>query len=107
LFHFLVSFGRSCPNYTFSEGSLWEKTGAAIPFHILGVPAIVAQAWEIILYPAFYLSLYLMPSELMGKSTSIKSKILTTVLIAAVGAFIGTCNDLLRDPIWVEYGGWQ
>ena len=78
----------------------------AIPFHILGVPAIVAPAWEIILYPAFYLSLYLMPSELMEKSRSWWPKIISTLLIAAVGAFITTCNDMLRDPIWVEYGGW-
>jgi len=79
---------------------------AAIPYHILGVPAIVAPAWEIILYPAFYLSLYLMPSEVTDKVKSVGQKILTTLMISAVGAFIVTCNDMLRDPLWVQYGGW-
>ncbi len=75
-------------------------------FHILGVPAIVAPAWEVILYPSFYLSLYLLPSELIKRNDAIWSKILTSVIIAAVGAFIVTATDMLSDPWWVSFGGW-
>jgi len=79
---------------------------AAIPLHIFGVPLIVAPSWEILLYPSFYLALYLLPTEFMGKARSRTQTLINCALIAAVGAVILTLTDLLTDPFWVGYGAW-
>ena len=77
-----------------------------IHFHIFGVPLIVAPAWEILLYPSFYLGLYLLPSEFLGKPKSLIQTLVIGTLVAATGALILTLTDLLTDPIWIGHGLW-
>lgn len=75
-----------------------------IPWHILGVPLVVAPSWESYLYPAFFLTAYLLPADFMGKSKGLLTKIVSIVLIASVSACIVTAFDLLDDPLWVGLG---
>jgi uncharacterized membrane protein len=74
---------------------------------IWGVPYIVPVSWELNIYPAFYLALYLLPSELMSKSKTFIQKFGAIFLIASVGAFFCTMTDLLADPVYVSYGEWN
>jgi len=78
----------------------------AMTLHLFGVPALIPPAWEMFLYPSFYLALYLLPTEFMGKSTTLKKKIITILFIALVGAFFVTCIDMIVDPIDVGLNMW-
>ncbi len=72
--------------------------------HIYGVPAMIAFGWEIMAYPAFYLVLYLLPSEQMGQPTSLSKRIVNNALISTLGGLFCVALDLIVDPISVETG---
>jgi len=76
-------------------------------FHVLGVPIVVPIAWETLLIPSFYLSLYLMPTELFGKARTLKQKIVANGLLALTGAVIVVAVDMLLDPICAGIGSWN
>jgi uncharacterized membrane protein len=76
-------------------------------FHVIGVPVIVPIAWETILYPSFYLSLYLIPTEVMNNPKTLTQKITSTALLALLGACILTAIDLVLDPVCCGIGSWN
>jgi uncharacterized membrane protein len=75
-------------------------------FHVQGVPMIIPFAWEILLIPSFYLSLYLIPQELFGGRQTRKQKIIANALLAVTGAVILVAIDLLIDPVMAGIGSW-
>jgi len=72
--------------------------------HLYGVPAVIALGWETFAYPAFYLVLYLMPSEQMGSEKSLFKRILNTAFISTLGGLFCVVVDFIVDPISVEAG---
>ncbi len=72
--------------------------------HILGVPTLIALGWETFAYPAFYLILYLMPSEQMGAEKSLAKRIANNAVIATLGGLFCVVVDFVVDPISVETG---
>ncbi len=72
--------------------------------HLYGVPAVIALGWETFAYPAFYLVLYLLPSEQMGAETSLVKRIANNALIATLGGLFCVVVDFVVDPISVEAG---
>ena len=67
---------------------------------IFGVPLLVPVSWELNMYPAFYLALYLMPTEIKSKSIKSWQKAVFVLLLATLGAFICTFYDLIADPVY-------
>lgn len=72
--------------------------------HIYGVPLAIAFGWEIMAYPAFYLVLYLLPSEQMGQETSMARRLANNALISTLGGLFCVALDFIVDPISVESG---
>ena len=72
--------------------------------HIYGVPAVIALGWEAFAYPAFYLVLYLLPSEQLGNETSQFKRLLNNALISTLGGLFCVVLDFIVDPISVEAG---
>lgn len=72
--------------------------------HVFGVPWGVALGWEVFAYPAFYLVLYLMPSEELGAGKSIFKRISNVLVISTLGGLFCLATDLLSDPLAVEQG---
>lgn len=65
-----------------------------------GVPYTVPLSWELNMYPAFYLALYLIPSNLKSKISKWWQKWAYVVLLAGVSALICTAYDMIADPIY-------
>ncbi len=74
-------------------------------FQIWAVPVIVCMAWEPILYSAYCITDFLIPSE-MKRSGSIASRIVPYLIMAAVGGIATTAWDLMIDPYAVGRGWW-
>ena len=74
--------------------------------HIWGVPLLVPVSWILNMYPAFYLALFLLPSELMAKPKTFARKSTAILLISCVGAVFCTLWDLMADPVFVPLGTW-
>ncbi len=72
--------------------------------HFLGVPAVIALGWEAFAYPAFYLVLYLLPSEQLGEEVSWSKRLTNTALISTLGGLFCVVLDFIVDPISVEAG---
>lgn len=72
--------------------------------HFLGVPWVVAMGWESFAYPAFYMVLYLLPSEQMGAETSWMKRLVNISLISTLGELFCVVLDFIVDPISVEAG---
>ncbi len=72
--------------------------------HFLGVPWVVAMGWESFAYPAFYMVLYLLPSEQMGAETSWMKRLINISLISTLGGLFCVVLDFIVDPISVEAG---
>lgn len=72
--------------------------------HFLGVPLVVALGWETFAYPAFYLILYLLPSEQLGEDKPLSKRLLINTIIATLGGLFCVVVDFLVDPISVEQG---
>lgn len=72
--------------------------------HFLGVPWVVALGWESFAYPAFYMVLYLLPSEQMGREPSPLKRFINITLISALGGLFCVVLDFIVDPISVEAG---
>ncbi len=82
----------------------YHYSDSLLQAHILGVPFVVALGWESFAYPAFYLVLYLMPSEKLGEDKSLSERILTNAVIATIGGLFCVVVDFLVDPLQVEQG---
>lgn len=67
---------------------------------IWGVPFIVPVSWELNMYPAFYLAMYLLPSDLISKATTFWQKTIFVFLVSTVGALFCTAYDLICDPVY-------
>lgn len=72
--------------------------------HFLGVPWVVALGWESFAYPAFYLVLYLMPSEKFGAELSQWNRFLHILAVSTLGGLFCVALDFIVDPISVEAG---
>ena len=83
------------------------------PYHYTGilgvqvwaVPVIVCLAWEPILYSAYCITDFLIPSE-VSKSGSLLGRVVPYVLMAVVGGVATTAWDLMIDPFAVDRGWW-
>jgi len=82
--------------YNYSDTILYQ--------HIYGVPAMIAFGWEVMAYPAFYLVLYLLPSEQMGEAKSLSKRIINNAFISVLGGLFCVVLDFIVDPISVESG---
>ena len=82
----------------------YHYSDSLLQAHILGVPFVVALGWETFAYPAFYLVLYLMPSEKLGEDKSLCKRILTNAVIATLGGLFCVVVDFMVDPLQVEQG---
>jgi uncharacterized membrane protein len=78
----------------------------SMPARIWGVPITVPISWLLNMYPAFYLALFLLPSELMATPKTFARRAIAILLISSVGAMICTLWDLMADPIFVPFGSW-
>lgn len=67
---------------------------------IWGVPFIVPISWELNMYPAFYLAMYLLPTDLVSKVTTLWQKGLFVLITSTVGALFCTAYDLICDPVY-------
>lgn len=76
-------------------------------FHVFGVPLVVPIAWETLMVPSFYLSLYIIPAEVFALAKSWWQKAIAYGLLASVGALFLTAIDLLLDPIAAGIGSWN
>lgn len=72
--------------------------------HFFGVPWVIALGWEAFAYPAFYLVLYLLPSEQLGAETSFWRRLGNNALISTLGGLFCVVLDFIVDPISVEAG---
>ncbi len=72
--------------------------------HIYGVPWVIALGWEAFAYPAFYLVLYLLPSEQLGAETSFWRRLVDNAVISTLGGLFCVVLDFIVDPISVEAG---
>lgn len=72
--------------------------------HFLGVPWVVALGWESFAYPAFYMVLYLLPSEKFGAELSHWNRFLHILAVSTVGGLFCVVLDFIVDPISVEAG---
>lgn len=72
---------------------------------VWAVPILVCLAWEPILYSAYCLTDFLIPSGLK-KSGSLFSRILPYLIMAALGGIATTAWDLMIDPFAVDQGWW-
>lgn len=74
---------------------------------VFGVPFIVPIAWELFMYPAFYLASFLIPSGTKTKLEKWWQKGIYVILLATVSGIICTCYDLITDPVVCGTGpGW-
>lgn len=94
----------------FSAESMGVNTGWVYgPYHyadflpgprLIGVPISVPFSWELNMYPAFYLALYLFPSDLLRRPNTQKwKKVLYVAIFSLVSAGICTFYDMLCDPV--------
>ena len=74
-------------------------------FQVWAVPMIVCLAWEPILYSAYCLTDFLVPSE-FGGSESFLRRMLPYLVMAAIGGIATTAWDLMIDPFAVRRGWW-
>ncbi|MEW6443927.1 MAG: carotenoid biosynthesis protein [bacterium] len=72
---------------------------------VWAVPIIVCMAWEPILYAAYCLTDFLIPSDLK-KSGSFVRRIFPYLIMAAFGGMATTAWDLMIDPFAVDQGWW-
>jgi len=74
-------------------------------YSIWAIPIIVCLAWEPILYAAYCITEYLIPS--VAKPTSpLQHRILSYVVLAFIGGIATTAWDLMVDPFAVHQGWW-
>lgn len=74
-------------------------------FQVWAVPVIVCLAWEPILYSAYCLTDFLVPSE-FGESSPFWRRVLPYLAMAALGGIATTAWDLMIDPFAVKRGWW-
>ena len=74
-------------------------------FQIWAVPILVCFAWEPILYSAYYVTDFLIPSQLKN-SDSFFRKVLFYLIEATIGGMATMAWDLMVDPYFVQRGGW-
>ena len=77
-----------------------------MPGKIWGVPISVPISWLLNMYPAFFITLFLLPTEIMAKPRTFAQRAISVLLISTVGAMICTLWDLMADPIFVPFGAW-
>jgi len=83
------------------------------PYHYTGmlgvqiwaVPVIVCLAWEPILYSAYCVTDFLLPTGIR-KSDSLLRRLVPYLLMAVVGGIATTAWDLMMDPFAVDRGWW-
>jgi len=83
------------------------------PYHYTGilgvqiwaVPVIVCLAWEPILYSAYCVTDFLIPTE-VRKSASWLQRVVPYLLMAVLGGIATTAWDLMIDPYAVDRGWW-
>ena len=78
---------------------------ALLGYQIWAVPILVCLAWEPILYGAYCITDFLLPSE-MRRSGSFVSRILPYLMMAVLGGIATTAWDLMIDPFAVDRGWW-
>ena len=99
---YLAEFGGTHWGWVFGPYHYTDK----LPLHIFGVPLIICPAWTIILYPSFYMALYILPCQSLYKKKSLPQTLISGALIAAVGSVILTVSDLITDPMAISGGLW-
>ena len=94
----------------FSAEAMGVNTGWVYgPYHyadflpgprLIGVPISIPFSWELNMYPAIYLALYLFPCDLLHRPNTEKwKKALYVIVFSLVAACISTFYDLLCDPV--------
>jgi len=87
--------------YVFGHYHYTELLG----YQIWAVPIIVCLAWEPILYAAYCITDFIVPSE-MRKSSSFSHRVLSYLVMAVIGGIATTAWDLMMDPFAVNRGWW-
>jgi len=87
--------------YVFGHYHYTELLG----FQIWAVPIIVCLAWEPILYSAYCVTDFLIPSE-VKKSSPFLHRALSYLMMAVIGGIATTAWDLMMDPFAVNRGWW-
>jgi len=77
----------------------------AMGFQVIGVPVLVALAWEPILYASYCISDFLLPSR-FDMSRPLTSRLPRYLVLALVGALATTSWDMMADPFAVGRGWW-
>lgn len=72
---------------------------------VWAVPIIVCLAWEPILYAAYCLTDFLIPSE-VSRTSPWLLRILSYLVLAVIGGMATTAWDLMIDPFAVNRGWW-
>ncbi len=91
-----VHFGMVFGHYHYPE---------ALGFQIIGVPLLVALAWEPILYSAYYVADFLLGFRFdMAKPPA--TRLMPYLVLALLGALATTTWDLMMDPFAVGRGWW-
>jgi uncharacterized membrane protein len=68
---------------------------------IWGVPPIVPLSWQLNMYPAIYLALYLLPESLVTKTIGNGKKFISVLLFSTIAAIFCTYYDLIVDPVYL------
>lgn len=74
-------------------------------YQVWAVPVIVCLAWEPILYSAYCMTDFLIPSD-FKKPGSFLGRVFPYLVMAAFGAIATTAWDLMIDPFAVDQGWW-
>lgn len=67
---------------------------------IWGVPPVVPVSWELNMYPAFYLALYLLPTDQISNKIKSWNKAIFVLVLATISGLFCTFYDLIADPVY-------
>ena len=91
-----VNFGLVFGPYYYTE---------ALGFKVVGVPLLVALAWEPILYAALRVSSFILPGR-PSADAPLAVRVVPYLFMAALGAVATMAWDLMMDPFAVDQGWW-
>ena len=91
-----VNFGMVFGSYYYSQ---------ALGFKVIGVPLLVALAWEPILYAAYQVSGLILPAG-PAPDAPLSARVVPYLFMAGLGALAATAWDLMMDPFAVDQGWW-
>ena len=91
-----VNFGLVFGSYYYTE---------ALSLRVVGVPLLVALAWEPILYASYRLSSFILPAG-VNPDAPLAARLVPYLFMAGLGALATTAWDLMMDPFAVNQGWW-